>query len=135
MDFFRRASNPWGQDVLVGVAWDLMWAAVIGGVVFLVVHALLAARRRQSTVGSQQSTASHMGIPARIVRHRLGSRFFHWTMAASMFALLITAFVPVIGYKFDWVTIHWIAGLVLIATVIYHIIHALVWQKFSNIWV
>jgi cytochrome b subunit of formate dehydrogenase len=112
-----------------------MWAAVIGGVVFLVVHALLAARQRKSTADSQQSTVTAGGVPARIVRHGVGSRFFHWTMAASMFALLITAFVPVIGYKFDWVTIHWIAGLALIATVIYHIVHALVWQKFSNIWV
>ena len=30
MEFWRRADNPWGENVLIGVSWDLMWAAVIG---------------------------------------------------------------------------------------------------------
>ena len=29
MDLWRRADNPWGQDVLIGVSWDLMWAAAM----------------------------------------------------------------------------------------------------------
>ena len=39
-----------------------------------------------------------------------------------MFALLITAFLPKVGYQFSWVTYHWIAGLVLTASIIFHII-------------
>jgi len=56
-------------------------------------------------------------------------------MALAMLALLVTAFVPAMGYKFDWVTIHWIAGLALIATVIYHIVHAVFWQSLRNVWI
>ena len=34
-------------------------------------------------------------------------------MAAPMFTLLFTGFLPKIGVEFDWVTYHWIAGVVL----------------------
>ncbi len=40
MEFLRRASNPWGQDVLIGVAWDLMWLAIIVGLAFTLGHTL-----------------------------------------------------------------------------------------------
>ena len=36
MDLWRRAADPWGQDVLIGVSWDLMWAAIIVAAAFLV---------------------------------------------------------------------------------------------------
>ena len=49
-------------------------------------------------------------VPERVPRHSLVARAFHWVMAISMFALLITAFLPKVGVKFDWVTYHWIAG-------------------------
>jgi cytochrome b subunit of formate dehydrogenase len=55
-------------------------------------------------------------------------------MAASMLTLLFTAFVPILGLKFDWVPIHWIAGLVLTVSIIYHIIHASFWLDFWSIW-
>jgi hypothetical protein len=31
-------------------------------------------------------------------------------VAASMFTLLFTAFLPKVGVQFPWVTYHWIAG-------------------------
>ena len=62
------------------------------------------------------------------------ARAFHWVMALSMFALLITAFLPKVGVKFDWVTYHWIAGLVLSASVIFHIFHASFCLDFWSIW-
>ena len=65
-------------------------------------------------------------LPARIPRHSLAARLFHWIMAASMFALLFTAFLPKVGVQFDWVTYHWIAGMVLTVSIIFHIIHAYV---------
>jgi cytochrome b subunit of formate dehydrogenase len=52
-----------------------------------------------------------------------------------MFALLFTAFLPVAGFRFPWVTIHWIAGLVLTASIVYHIIHASFFLDFWSIWV
>jgi cytochrome b subunit of formate dehydrogenase len=63
------------------------------------------------------------------------ARLFHWVMAASMFVLLFTAFLPIVGIRFPWVEWHWIAGLVLTGSIIYHIIHATFWLDFWSIWV
>ena len=41
-----------------------------------------------------------------------------------MLTLLVTAFVPILEIKFAWVELHWMAGLVLSASILYHIIHA-----------
>jgi hypothetical protein len=52
-------------------------------------------------------------------------------MSAAMLVLVITAFVPVMGLEIpSWVTWHWIAGIVLILSIVYHIIHAIGWQDF-----
>ena len=61
----------------------------------------------------------------RVIRHPLAERLFHWVMAASVLTLLVTALAPVLGWQFDWVTIHWIAGLVLTFAVLYHIVRAI----------
>jgi len=66
--------------------------------------------------------------PERVVRHRLTDRFYHWIMAVSVLTLSVTAFLPIVGIKFDWVTIHWIAGVVLSAAVVFHIVRALAAQ-------
>lgn len=134
MEILRRAANPWGQEVLLGVGWDLLWLAVGVGVVFMIVHTLLV-RRLPPEGSATAGAAGAAGVPERIVRHNLASRLFHWSMAAAMLTLLVTAFVPVLGLKFDWVTIHWVAGLVLIATVLYHIIHSVFFQNFWAVWV
>jgi len=55
-------------------------------------------------------------------------------MAAAMFVLLFTAFLPKVGYRFAWVEIHWIAGIVLIASILFHIIHATFFMDFWSIW-
>lgn len=137
MDFWRRATNPWDQDILIGIAWDLMWAAAIVGVVFLAGHALymwlLAPKQKPSAqVGANEAAA---GIPDRIVRHTVASRAFHWLMSVAMFVLLITAFLPVVGIQFAWVTIHWIAGLGLLLTVLYHIWRSIFKQDLSSMWI
>lgn len=128
MEFWRKAANPWGQDVLIGVSWDLMWAAVVAAALFLVGHAIWVKTRPAEQHAAPADVPA--GIPERIERHSLGARIFHWTMSASMLVLLVTAFAPVMGWQFPWVTIHWIAGVVLIATVVYHVIHAIGWQDF-----
>lgn len=63
----------------------------------------------------------------RVVRHRGADRLYHWVMAISVLTLLGTAFLPIIGMKFPWVDAHWIAGLVLFALVLIHIVRATVW--------
>jgi formate dehydrogenase subunit gamma len=102
---------------------------------FMIVHALyvgiFAAPRK---FVKNDSPAVVAAIPERVPRHSLVARAFHWVMAFSMFALLITAFLPKVGVKFDWVTYHWIAGLVLTASIIFHIIHASFFLDFWSIW-
>jgi cytochrome b subunit of formate dehydrogenase len=55
-------------------------------------------------------------------------------MAASMLTLLVTSFGPILGWRFDWVQIHWMAGIALTISIIYHIIHASFWLDFWSIW-
>jgi cytochrome b subunit of formate dehydrogenase len=79
---------------------------------------------------SRELAANCPAVP----RHSLAARLFHWIMAASMFTLLFTAFLPKVGVQFDWVTYHWIAGSVLTVSVIFHVIHASFWLDFWAIW-
>jgi len=69
-------------------------------------------------------------MPDRIQRHKSMDRAYHWLMAAAMLILLVTAFLPILGIKFEWVGIHWVTGLVLTVIVLFHIIRACFWQSF-----
>lgn len=55
------------------------------------------------------------------IRHRWPDRLFHWVMAVTVIVLGVTAFLPILGVKFDWVPIHWITGVILGVAVIYHL--------------
>ena len=66
----------------------------------------------------------------RVQRHKLIDRAYHWLMAAAMLILLVTAFLPILGLKFEWVGIHWVTGLVLTVIVLFHIIRACFFQNF-----
>ena len=134
MEFLRRAANPWNQDVLIGISWDLMWAAVIGGLAFLVVHAVYVWRTPESE-STAVAEAADPAIPDRILRHSAASRAFHWLMTVAMLVLLITAFFPLIGIRFAWVTIHWIAGVGLLLTIVYHIVHATRRRDLRSMWI
>ncbi|MGA2390037.1 MAG: hypothetical protein ABSF97_13800, partial [Candidatus Sulfotelmatobacter sp.] len=105
MDFIEWATNPWGQTVPVTIAWFLIWVALIAGLLFLIVHAIyimyFAKAREFAGHASPQVVAR---IPERVPRHSLVARLFHWIMAASMFTLLFTAFLPKVGVQFNWVT-------------------------------
>ncbi len=135
MELWRSAADPWGQDVLIGISWDLMWAAVIAGLAFTVAHAVWAKWLAPAETSGTGEGSSVAGLPAQILRHAMSERVFHWGMSAAMLVLLITAFLPWMGIQFAWVTIHWIAGLVLTATIVYHIVHATFWQDFWAMWV
>ena len=82
-----------------------------------------------------RSRPQYTNLPAKIERHSFMARMFHWVMAASMFTLLFTAFLPIVGVRFAWVQWHWIAGLVLTGAIIYHIIHATFFLDFWSIWI
>jgi len=130
------AINPWGQNVPIHIAWYLIWVCAIAGLTFLIVHAIWVGffAKPEEFQETTASPAVIAGIPAEVKRHSLAARLFHWTMAAAMFTLLFTAFAPKVGYQFPWVTYHWIAGLVLIASILFHIVHATFFMDFWSIW-
>src|SRR5882724_8462266 len=64
----------------------------------------------------------------RVSRHLLVDRIYHWLMAACMLTLMGSAFFPIIGWKFEWVSLHWMTGDVLAVLVLIHIVRALIWQ-------
>ena len=69
----------------------------------------------------------------RVVRHVLPARMLHWLMALSVIILMLTAFLPLFGVRFAWVTIHWSTGLVLTVAVIIHILWSVVsWKRFRQ---
>jgi cytochrome b subunit of formate dehydrogenase len=129
------ATSPWGQNVPIHIAWFLIWIAAIAGLLFLIVHSIYVRyfAKAEEFAGSVSPTLEVL-LPPRIPRHTLAARLFHWVMAAAMFTLLFTAFLPKVGVQFDWVTYHWIAGTVLTVSVIFHIIHASFWLDFWAIW-
>jgi cytochrome b subunit of formate dehydrogenase len=129
------ATNPWGQNVPIHISFFLIWVAAIGGLAFLICHAIYVQFIARKEAHTESFAAELVAkTPEKVVRHGMAARLFHWIMALAMFALLITAFLPRVGYQFPWVTYHWIAGLVLTASIIFHIIHASFWLDFWSIW-
>ncbi len=137
MDFLQWGTNPWGQEILIRVSWDLLYLSFWAGVIFILFHVVYAAVwvPKLARAKGEGAAGGVRGVPATIERHSLWARLFHWVMAASMLVLLVTGFFPIIGIQFAWVTIHWIAGVVLTVSVIYHIVHATFYLDFWSIWI
>jgi cytochrome b subunit of formate dehydrogenase len=68
----------------------------------------------------------------RVTRHRLADRVYHWLMAASVLILIGSAFLPILGWKFEWVSLHWMTGIALALLVLIHIVRALFWQDWRG---
>jgi cytochrome b subunit of formate dehydrogenase len=66
----------------------------------------------------------------RVQRHKLVDRIYHWLMAVSVLILMVSAFLPILGWKFAWLDLHWITGVVLTIAVLFHIVRAVCWQDF-----
>jgi len=128
------AKSPWGQDIPIHISWFLLWVSAIGGLLFLIVHAMYVRYWAKPVHADAVPPQLAAKVPARVARHSLAARLFHWIMAAAMFALLFTAFLPKVGVQFAWVTWHWIAGIVLTVSIVFHIIHASFWLDFWSIW-
>src|SRR5688572_684074 len=136
MELFRRVFNPWGQEILIGVSWVLLYAAIVAGALFMIGHAVYAGFIAKKEVPPTDAEAKRLApaIPEKVERHTLTTRVSHALLAVAVLTLLITGFVPVLGLKFPWVTIHWIAGLVLAAYTIFHTIHVVAKRSLGTMW-
>lgn len=137
MDLVQWGTNPWGQDVLIRISWNLLYLAFFAGVAFLVGHAIWKQfiAKPEAFAPSTVDEAAIAALPEHVVKHGLAARLFHWVMAASMLVLLFTGFLPIVGIQFAWVTIHWIAGVVLTLSIVYHIVHAMFFLDPWSVWV
>jgi cytochrome b subunit of formate dehydrogenase len=134
--FVQTGLNPWSEEILTHAQWNLVYAALAFGVLFMLAHSLYVkfwpAPAGGHTAPINPDLAAR--VPERVKRHSFAARAFHWIMAASMLTLLVTSFAPILGWKFDWVQWHWMAGIALTISIIYHIIHASFWLDFWSIW-
>lgn len=137
MELLRWARNPWSEEILVGLGWGWLWLAAAAGALFVIAHALYVQRLRSASAGSQApgSTAGPPSSRRTIVRHSLSARVSHWLMAATLLTLLVTSFVPILGLQFPWVTIHWIAGILLTIYLLYHIGQTASPRAFRRMWI
>jgi cytochrome b subunit of formate dehydrogenase len=135
MGLITWAQNPWGQEVPIHIAWCLLWVSLFVGLVFLVIHAVWVRFRSKPEVAAEAvPPESASCIPEKVPRHSLPARIFHWVMAAAMLTLLFSAFLPKVGVRFPWANLHWEAGVVLVAAIVFHIVHSVFFMDFRSIW-
>ncbi len=86
-------------------------------------------------MSAEQSDSPIPGATEKLIRHTPIDRVFHWAMAGCVLVLLGTAFLPILGWEFSWVDIHWITGIVLTLLVLFHTVRAMFWQDLRSMWV
>lgn len=53
MEIFRYKSDAWGQRVLEGASWDLLWIFAGAALVFIVCHAIYTARKLKGSTDDE----------------------------------------------------------------------------------
>ncbi|MXW68796.1 MAG: hypothetical protein F4Z61_02315, partial [Acidimicrobiia bacterium] len=70
----RYRRDVWGEEVILGVSWDLLWVVAVAVLVLLAAHALVMA----VLVNRKMEKPSADG--RRVLRHETIDRWFHWIM-------------------------------------------------------
>jgi len=125
VEIIRYRHDVWGEEVILGVSWDLLWVVAVAAFLLLAAHAIFMA-----ALAKKKARPSSEG--KRINRHDAIDRAFHWIMAGSVLVLIATGISPIVGIRISWLNIHWIAGLVLTFVCVFHIIRAMFWQDFKS---
>ena len=53
MEFFRYRTDAWGQRVLEGASWDLLFVFVGAALLFIVVHAIYTHHKLKASRGDE----------------------------------------------------------------------------------
>jgi len=125
-EIVRYKRDVWGEEVILGVSWDLLWVIAVAVLVLLAAHAIIMAALANKKMDKPSAEGR------RVSRHEAVDRAFHWIMALSIFALIFTGVAPIIGWRFAWLNIHWISGLILTFVVVVHIVRSIFWQDFKS---
>ena len=127
MEIVQYREDVWGREVLQGVSWDLLWLVIAATFILIMVHAAIMLARKSGPRPSPDGE--------RVSRHAALDRWFHWITAATFLVLLATGVLPIVGVKFPWLTAHWVAGIVLTAAIVFHIIRSLFWKDLAAVWI
>lgn len=122
----RYKYDVWGDEVILGVSWDLLWVVAVAVLILLAAHAIIMAVLANKKMDKPSSEGR------RVLRHETIDRLFHWVMAGSILLLILTGVAPIIGLRIAWLNLHNIAGLVLTFVVVFHIVRSLFWQDFKS---
>lgn len=125
-EIVRYKRDVWGEEVILGVSWDLLWVVAVAVCFLLIAHAVVMAVLANKKMDKPSS------LGRRVSRHEAVDRWFHWLMAASIFVLVITGTAPILGWRIAWLDFHWMAGCTLTFLVVAHIIRASFWQDFKS---
>jgi hypothetical protein len=71
MDFVTWARSPWGEDILTHISWSLLYASLVGGVLFLVSHGgymLFSRHHKREASEVDRMEAERPGLPGRVTR-------------------------------------------------------------------
>ena len=137
MDFVVWGHDPWQRPILQHLNWDPLWVSIFCVIMFVLAHAaytMLSSGKKRTPAETDILETASPDVPARILRHSLAARLFHWSMSITMFVLLVTAFFPIIGLGFDWVPWHYWSGVIFTAVIVWHIVHTTFWLDFWSIW-
>jgi len=83
---------------------------------------------------SSETPKPTLGQGQVVIRHKLPDRWLHWFNAICIMVLLGTGLLPVVGINFEWVTIHWIAGIIMMLLLLVHICRVIPRGRLLNIW-
>ncbi|MBM89450.1 MAG: hypothetical protein CMQ41_13845 [Gammaproteobacteria bacterium] len=106
-EIVRYKRDVWGEEVILGVSWDLLYVIFMAVVVLLIAHAIVMAALAKKNLDRPTDGGR------RIIRHESIDRWFHWLMAVSILVLICTGVAPILGLRIAWLNIHWISGLIL----------------------
>jgi len=53
-ELLRTAKNVWGQNMLIGVSWDLLWVPVAAAAAFIVLHQVIRFKKSRRATGASR---------------------------------------------------------------------------------
>ena len=77
-EIVRYKRDVWGEEVILGVSWDLLWVVAVAVLVLLAAHAIIMAALANKKMDKPSAEGR------RVSRHEAIDRAFHWVMALAM---------------------------------------------------
>ena len=99
----RYKRDVWGEEVILGVSWDLLWVVAVAVLILLAAHAILMAALANKKMDKPSAEGR------RVLRHDIIDRLFHWVMAASIFVFILTGIAPIVGLRLALLHMHLIS--------------------------